>query len=331
MNGRWPGVKWLLGCLLFVATTRCEAQNLVPNGSFEEADSCSGANQVHYPNTGPLGWFSGGSTPDYYQTCLGSGGSFGVPLSYWAYQFPQDGESFVGVVTYDQVFAWREYWVVSLLTALVPGQTYYASFYANAAFGGPQPQVWLASSGIGMLFTMQARQFELGDPTPIPPNYAQVFHPSILSDTLDWALVSGSFVADSAYQYVVIGNHFDNAHTDTLHFADFAWNPIAYTLIDNVCVSVEPGACPMSTGLLALTMEEARLFPNPAYGEINVKGLNRGARMHILDALGRLMWQGSASSAGTWSLDVGAWSRGVYVLRIMEQGKQKTFKFVLTE
>lgn len=330
MNNRWCcwATKLGLHCLLFVAALRCEAQNLVPNHSFEVRDTCSGLNQVHYPDTGPLGWFSGGWTPDYYQTCLGSGATFGVPLSYWCDQYPQDGENHVGMLTFDEAFGGREYFMTELVAPLLPGQTYYASFYANAGWGGPQQQMWLASSGIGMLFTMQARQWELGDPVPMGVAYAHVHESGILADTVNWVLVSGSFVADSAYQYVMIGNQFGNAETDTVQFADLSTYARAYTLVDNVCVSADPMGCPMATTVVERPNEPIFIYPNPAADLLVASGLVQGARISIVDAVGKEVWQGTAHDTRVeWN--VAAWARGAYVMRVAGTGR--SFKFVLME
>ena len=92
MNDRWPcaSLGLVLGCLLFVALPRCEAQNLVPNPSFEETDSCLEINTWYYAETGPLGWFSTSGSGDYYLSCLPYGAWNGAPLSAVAFQYPQE-------------------------------------------------------------------------------------------------------------------------------------------------------------------------------------------------------------------------------------------------
>lgn len=335
MNNRWPGagLGFALGCLLFVAALRCEAQgNLVPNHSFEERDTCLEVNMAYPLGTGPLGWFSAGGTGDYFLSCLPYGAFNGVPLSSWAFQYPQDGENFVGVATYSQSNGYREYFMVELTEPLVQEQTYYASFYANATWGGtePNPQLWLASSHVGMLFTMEPRPWQSGQQLPAPGNVAHVYHPWIISDTVDWTLVSGSFVADSAYQYLMIGNHFDNTITDTLHFGNYPWNPAAHTLIDNVCVSPNPNGCPLALEVPEPVLSGVVLFPNPAVGEVYMSGLSPGTWVAIHDAFGRLLWAGNAV-ARTWRMDVSMWARGAYVLRVEQGGKQRSLKFMLAE
>ncbi|MBZ0207454.1 MAG: T9SS type A sorting domain-containing protein [Flavobacteriales bacterium] len=225
--------------------------------------------------------------------------------------------------------------MASLSEPLVVGQTYYCSFRANAAFGGnaQYPQIWLANDKVGMLFTMQDRPWYQGDPYPEPPDNALIAYPQILTDTLGWTLVSGSFVADSAYQYVMIGQFFSNALTDTLHFADpnsvYPWFPRGYTLVDAVCVSASPAGCDLGQGVGEEQAADYSLFPNPAQDQL-VVGQHAGAEAQVLDAVGRLVWQGKVTS-DRWVLDVGSWARGAYVLRMVRFGRVETRKFVLTE
>ncbi|MCW5898068.1 MAG: T9SS type A sorting domain-containing protein [Flavobacteriales bacterium] len=322
----------MLGCLLFMAALPCMAQNLVPNPSFEEFTDCLEVNTAYTVETGPLGWFSAGGTGDYYLSCLPYGAFNGVPLSSAAFQYPQDGECYAGVVTYQQSPEVREFFMIELLQPLMVGQTYFASFFANAAWNGslPYPPVYLASSHVGMKFTTQPSPWVNGDPWPTGDNEAHVYHPWIIADTVGWTLVSGSFVADSAYQYVMIGNHFDNANTDTLHFATFAWTPRAYTLIDNVCVSPDPKGCPLALGVSEPELNAVVLFPNPASAEIALGGVPVGSNISIHDALGRLVWR-EEKMGGSWRKNVRAWARGTYVLRLEQEGRIRSFKFVLIE
>ena len=326
----------LLGCPLFTVPLRCEAQNLVPNPSFEIADSCKAVLGFYEPNDGPLGWFTAYLTPDHLQSCLPYGTVNGLPMNLFTYQEPLDGESCVGLFSYlkNGPAEQREWVMVHLLDPLVVGDTYYASFFANAAFGGnaQYPQIWLASNNIGMLFTTTTRQW-LAQPYPEPLNTSHIHRTTVLSDTAGWTLVSGSFVADSAYQYLMIGNFYSNALTDTVHFADpgsvFPWYPRGYTLIDKVCVSSDPNGCDLEQGVASATVNAVVVYPNPAQGELQINSA-QGATVRISDALGRLVWKGVITQ-GNQLLDVGIWERGAYVLNMVEGSEWKSFKFVLIE
>lgn len=323
-----------LGCLLFLAPPRCEAQNLVPNPSFEQADTCWQLSGFFYPHEGPDEWFSGGHSPDYFQgpACAAYGSDISAPLNHLGFQYAQDGQCYAGVVTYSHPVPWREYLVIELSEPLVVGTTYFASFYANAAWGGTAlyPIARLASSNVGMRFTTDPHQWEWGDPVPATVNYAHVYYPQILADTASWTLVSGSFVADSAYRYVMVGNHFSNTLTDTLPLGTSINPPIAYTYIDKVCVTSNPDGCPLASAISPISNSRPMLFPNPASTMLIVSGVPSGTAAAISDAIGRWVWTGTAQP-GTWKLDVNTWCRGSYVLRLDGAGGVHSFKFVLIE
>ena len=321
------GLIRLLGCLLFVVGHFASAQyNLVQNHSFEEADSCL-AGLAFTP--GPTHWFYAGGTPDHMMRCVPEGSSNAVPWNLFTYQEPQDGDAYLGLFTYS-VPQWMEQASTQLSEPLVVGDTYDVSFYANAGFGGNAnyPQVWLATNNIGVLFTTQPRNWVYGDPLPIPPNYGHVYHSEIISDTVGWTHVSGTFVADSAYQYLIIGNHFDNVSTDTLHLgtpgSTAVWYPRAYTLIDNVSVSHN------TTGISDGALEWIRVYPNPAVDELLIGHLPAGSVVTIHDGVGRRIWEGGKAD-GSLKLDVGSWARGAYLLRVQANGRLAMFKFVLID
>ena len=340
MNGRRQGrsLSLLLGCLLFVVGLRCEAQiNLVPNPGFEEMDTCEQVLGFFTSDEGPAQWFTAWGTPDHLIGCLPYGAANGSPLNVWTFQEPYEGSSCVGIYTYHQsgMDQQREWIMVPLLQPLTQGQEYFCSFRANAAFGGnaQYPQIWVASNNVGMHFSTINRQWLLGDPYPAYSNQAHVNNPEILSDTSGWILVSGSFVADSAYQYLMIGNFFSNALTDTLHFASpesvVVWYPRGYTLIDDVCVSAYLNGCDLGTGLDPQRIDRSWVYPNPAAERITMH-MPFNTMVHVYDPLGREVWQGLVMSGGL-TLDVASWARGNYILRSQDGKSHSVQKFMLIE
>jgi hypothetical protein len=332
LNSRWTCLL-LLGGLLFMAPLRCEAQNLVPNPGFEETDSCTfglGLGAVQ-------DWFTTSGTPDLFQSCQPSGEPTGIPMNLLTYQYPFEGENYAGLLTYfvNGEAEQREWIMAPLLSPLVPGQTYYCSFRANAAFGGnaQYPYFWLASSRVGLLFTTYERHWYQGNPYPVAINQAQIQYPQVLTDTVGWTLVSGSFVADSAYTYVMVGNFFDNAHTDTVHFAPegdpWVWHPWGYTLVDEVCVSLDPEGCALSQAVVGLEGTRPYVYPNPASDQFFI-GHAAGHEAEVKDMLGRSLWKGKVQD-DRFVLDVATWARGAYVLRVGGTGRYEVVKFVLVE
>ncbi|HNR55277.1 MAG TPA: T9SS type A sorting domain-containing protein, partial [Flavobacteriales bacterium] len=134
-------------------------------------------------------------------------------------------------------------------------------------------------------------------------------------------------------QYVMIGQFFSNALTDTLHFSPegvpWYWLPRAYTLVDAVCVSPNPDGCDLGQGLGEAQGSNPVLFPNPAQGQLIVAE-RAGAEAQVLDAMGRVLWQGRIPN-DRWVLEVGSWARSTYVLRMAHRGRLESHKFVLTE
>ncbi|HRF82286.1 MAG TPA: T9SS type A sorting domain-containing protein [Flavobacteriales bacterium] len=305
----------------------------MPNHSFEEYDTCRVVNDVYYPDNGPLGWFSAAGTPDHFLNCLPYGTFNSAPHNFLAFQYPQDGECYAGVVTYRAIPPnIREYFMVQLVEPLVIGQQYYASFYAGVGWRGypMNPPAWLYTNKMGMLFTMQSRQWVLNDPYPVPLNFAHVYSQATITDTVGWTLVSGSFVADSAYQYLMLGNHFDNTNTDTMHIEVQQFVAIGYMLFDNLCVSIAPNGCAMAAGTDGHTNDGPRLFPNPAHERVTVQGLIDGTGIIIHDAVGKLQWQGIAAGE-YFQLEVEHWAKGMYVLHAEHAERRDSFKFVLIE
>ncbi len=336
MNLKWPGngLGLVLGCLGSVALLRCEAQNFVPNPGFEETDTCTfglGLGGLHH-------WYSAYLTPDHLQSCQPYGTGNGLPMNTFTYQQPFEGNSCVGIFTYgpvDGMTEQREWIMAPLLDTLVPGQMYYCSFRANAAFGGNEmnPTIWLTTDRVGMLFTTYDRHWASGDPYPAALNHAQVEYPQILSDTVGWTLVSGSFVADSAYTHLMVGQFFSNAFTDTLHFADpasvFPWYPFGYALIDAVCVSTDPEGCELSHVIAEAGGATPYVYPNPALDEL-VIGYARGCDAVVLDLTGRHVW-GARLISDRHSISVADWARGSYVVQVRKTGAVEVVKFVLAE
>ena len=309
------------------------SQNLVPNPGFEESDSCTfglGLGQIH-------DWYSAFLTPDHLQSCQPYGTANGLPMNLFTFQHPYEGSSCVGVFTYVDLSGQeqREWIMVSLLETLVPGETYYCSFRANAGFGGNDeyPQIWVASDHVGMLFSTYDRHWYSGDPYPAPLNLAQIQYPQVLTDTLGWTLVSGSFVADSAYTFLMIGNFFTNSLTDTLHFGDqnavWPWYDFGYTLIDAVCVSISPNGCELENGIALEGNALPYVYPNPAT-DVLIIGNANGQNARMLDMLGRTLWNGRVEGERI-AIGVASWARGSYVLKLEGSRGKRVVKFVLTE
>ncbi|MFZ1688354.1 MAG: T9SS type A sorting domain-containing protein [Flavobacteriales bacterium] len=321
------------------------AQNLVPNPSFEEHDTC-GCSIGFQDGAKPSYWDRYNQSPEYFNACVDQNCSMDtmidVPQNGFAYQYAFEGDAYVGMTTYDgdgntSDGTFREYVGCQLNQPLVVGQTYYLSFHSNVAINGTY---WLynsawASNNLGMLFTMQPNIWT-GFPGPLFAlrDYAHLYDPVVNTDTAGWTLVSGSFVADSAYEYLVLGNFFSDSLTDTLHLGpDNSY--VAYYFFDGVCVSTSPGGCATAEGIEDAQPNTLDLHPNPAVDHVVLTTTGPGsafASVVLLDASGRSVPVQVERNAGR-ELTV-RWAQplapGVYLLRAsLKSGERFTERVVV--
>lgn len=217
---------------LHIITSHAQ-QNLVYNGSFEEYTVCPSSNGGV---ANCVGWFSAANSPDYFHVCASSI-AFLVPNNSWGYQQPNSGNAYMGGATYFQDYAYREPIRGTLIEPLVIGTKYYVSFKVSLA----EKQSNCGSDKIGALFT-NVQYTNISNPAPTV-NYSHVYTNVTISDTSNWVTVTGSFIADSAYSYIMIGNFFDNSQTNTLILPSQLNSVYSYYYIDDVCVSTDSVLC----------------------------------------------------------------------------------------
>ena len=322
-----------LRCVLFAVPFSSLAQNLVPNPSFELIDACPVPPDVlgYLPNQRPTDWNTYGDTPDYFNGCEPVGSAGDVPQNLFTFQNAYDGYAYTGMWSYYQsTNCCHEMIGVELTAPLTIGEIYYASFYANAAFGGDEWPI-LGASHLGMLFTTTPSIWTTGMPGFVFRDYAHIYSEAVVSDTVAWTLITGSFVADSAYRYLVIGNHFDNSYVsiDTIGGNDTIPGLYrAYVLVDQICVSASPDGCPLAQGMVDQEGHLLHLYPNPAKDVLVIEGLQTGLTICIGDALGREVWRG-ITHASELRLELASWVNGFYTVRIMNREARDSIKFVL--
>ncbi len=103
----------------------CYSQNLVPNGSFEQFDTCpDNTNHITYA----VNWFQPCKTSnstDYFNAC-DSTIAVGVPENFTGYQQGKAGVAYVGIITYVPwpSVNYREFIEVKLDSPLIQNFTY---------------------------------------------------------------------------------------------------------------------------------------------------------------------------------------------------------------
>ncbi|MFM7813729.1 MAG: hypothetical protein ACKO66_04360, partial [Flavobacteriales bacterium] len=123
---------WTILLFLLLTGFSVHGQNLVLNHSFEERTTCpldfnkSQLNEVKSWYQASLG------TPDYFNPCSREAG---VPANYFGFEPAQDGNAYMGLVTYSCASRknYREYVESKLSRSLAPGELVCVEMYYSAA------------------------------------------------------------------------------------------------------------------------------------------------------------------------------------------------------
>ena len=266
----------LLLCLIFTCSfIYCKAQinNLVPNPSFEEYDTCPEVvSQISYAAS----WFQPTlGTCDYFNACCTGtpmGGGVGVPNNLKGFQNARTGNAYSGICLFAIVpEPYREYIETRLINSLIAGKTYCVQFYVSLANSST-----IATDSIGVYFTTDSLVNNTIQTTITCLNQIQNPTGSYLNDTLNWMKVSGQFVANGGENFMTIGN-FNN-----VNLLD-----ISYYYIDDVSVY-----------LCSDSLENKISIPNiftpnndNSNDEFEIKNLPKGAQVKIYNRWGALLFE----------------------------------------
>lgn len=292
-------MRQVLTLYLLLVAGAVNAQNLVPNPSFEQYDTCPAyQNQVHYATD----WFNPWVTSsDYFNACASDSlfptPYFSTPFNEFGFQWPADGAAYMGMCTGNGLVnsTYREAVAAQLLEPLQPGVPVHLAFKASpGGFGS-----WNGNSahwtgkGVGLKFfvTIPTVFYDY-----LYPNSAAVYLDQVLTDTANWTTVSGTYVPDSAYLYVVVTNFFADSLSQQQILDSAGILPGSYAFVDQVCVSYSPDFCDYWLGLSISEEEqpEFNAFPNPFTDHLTLEGpaQPQPLDLRITDALGRCVWQG---------------------------------------
>ena len=287
-------------CLYYTASAQ---QNLVPNGSFEDTI----ANPLGGTIGDAVGWTSCNLSPDYYNPAFdGDGFGFGTPnCFYTGYQIPIYGNSFAGLGLTAIPEQPAEFIAVQLTQPMVVGTKYYVSAHISKADQYP-------CATNNFCFRFYNSLYKSPSTPPILDNFAHVRSTAIISDTLNWNLVGGSFIADSAYQYLIIGNFFNLNQTERLHCMSA---DASYYYIDNVCVSSDSIICLIPTSIpnSDLQINELKVYPNPACDLLSINNFGQTKKYSLYNFTGEVCRTGQLIK-GENLIDVNTLSGGLYIL-----------------
>lgn len=304
-------------CFLFSASFFYAQINLVPNPSFEYTVSC------------PLGpddatkcqsWSSYRNSPDYFNSCDPFINNVSTPFNFGGYQVPKSGNAYMGVLTYysqTQIPGFREYLGAKLTNTLTLSQKYFFSmrWVATKSSVGPSN---CYSNNLGVTFSK--KNYTAGNPYPIN-NLAKVYSTTISNDTVNWNIIKGSFIADSAYEYVIIGNFFNDNSTDTLIFDSNPNCMGAYYFIDDVCVSTDSiftfNYIPAGVSEFSKNNNRIKIYPNPTNDIFILEKPEEDENYYIMNVMGIMVKEGFCKGK-KHRIDVSDLDNGLYFLVLRE-------------
>jgi len=294
--------------------------NLVPNPSFEIYDTC--------PNTGgqlnySVNWNIIYNSPDYYNSCapVATASICSVPKNRFGYQIPDSGNAYAGVWSYATTISnFREVLGAQLSSPLTIGQKYFIKFKLSLSLH------YLSNSGsnrTGLRFSNI--QHSATNPPPIN-NVSHIYSNAIITDTLNWTTVFGSFIADSAYGFIEMGNFFDDANTNIQVMWPQGANE-SYFFIDNVCVS--------SDSLFTLGWKteisdlDLLLFPNPSTGKVHIQAPNFEPEEIIVHNLYGIEIKTMKVNSITKDLEFE--ENGIYIVTLTNGRRKSTKKVIINK
>jgi len=297
-------------CFLLI-TSFFYSQNLVPNPSFETYTMCpNSTSQLSYTGN----WFISAGTTDYYNSCS-IPGSMSVPSNIYGYQNAYSGNGYVGLNFFSLHSNYREPLSTKLSQTLVTSQKYYVSFKVALTINNFES--CCATNKLGALFSVNP--FSSSFPPPIK-NFAHIFSNTIITDSLYWTSIYGSFTSDSSYRYITIGNFFDSLNTGIVDYNNnYPLTLGSYYFVDEVRVSTD------SNFVLASVKESEKLtndlivFPNPASDKIFIKGM-QNYEIELYDVFGQKILQIDYNVGE--GINISTFNSGIYILNIKTKNDQ---------
>ena len=216
--------------------------NLVRNPSFEQRDTCPWtADQIKiasYWSCIDTGYVSSivayagdpNCSPEYINGCSTTGE--GEPNGSAFYHYPRTGNGMAQAIMYfDESYVTdykRDYTMGHLYSQLVAGQSYCVTFYTvmtgSAGYAVNHIGAYLDDGSIDTFSNCGY---------PHPACIPQAVDIAIISDTLNWIKIQGSFIANGTERYITIGNFYDIGNI--AHTYAFG-GPYSYYLVDDVSV-----------------------------------------------------------------------------------------------
>jgi len=308
----------LLIYFLLVCSFQTIAQNIVPNGDFEQFSGCP-SNISCLDST--LFWKNPqASTPDYFHVCA-SPLLAGVPINLillgGSFQLPHSGNAYGGIILYDESEPdYREYMETPLTNSLLPNVTYHLEMYVSLInfcnYTSNSIQCYFSDTLIQGIPDIHNLPF-----TPQLQNMTTSY-----PDSANWLLLSGNYIAQGGENYLIIGNYKTDNNTSIVPTGLINW-PYVHVYVDDVTLT------PMTSINNLDPQTNIQLFPNPAIDFINISAKSniRAEMISIYDVNGSLLIEQDLSKNP--QLKISELKQAMYFYEVRDVNGLKLFgKFV---
>lgn len=247
MNRAW-------GVVIFLSATFAgQAQNLVPNPSFEKYFECP----LTYTQVGTKDFAPGWSsptlgTPDLFNRC--SIGTAGVPRNWAGVSRAYDGYGYAGIYVWIENVNYREYMQAKLKAPLQSGRRYWVEFYFRLSAYSKY-----SIDRIGVLLSDSTATANDDLILPLQPSYNHIMDSAFNKGTGLWNRVHFEYRAKGGEQFITLGNFSSGDETKKYFIAHSqTTQPLlkksAYFYIDDVAVVPLPeDSTDVATDSLSIT------------------------------------------------------------------------------
>jgi hypothetical protein len=288
-------------------------QNIVPNPNFSEKLSCvDDLGQVFRCKH----WYqpTGGSS-DYYNSChdslLGANHRVGVPVNALGNQASASNAN-VGFYTYMGGLNVREY-VGTDIPPLTVGKKYRVTLSVSVAEKSTR-----GTNGLEVFFynSLSLSPDSTGVVAVSPQiNFSTA---AIVTDTLNWVVISDTFTADSAYTHLMIGNFKTDAETETISIKPLM-STMSYHYLDSVSVEEYTEVSVMGTDAQKPTVS---LYPIPVkdWATIEITGATiRNGTLTVHNGQGAVVRQINDIQVERFAIDRQELASGFYYYQLQAE------------
>ena len=306
-------MKRVLHFTIFILyfTFFCNAQNLVPNPSFEDTLSCP-TDQDQLYKVKP--WFRPTmGTPDYFNQCYHSTSPtpMGIPLNFFGHQYARTGNAYAGeYVVYNKKYQFinMEYIETRLIDSLKPGNKYFVTFYVSLG-----DTCNLATNRMGAYLSKDSLyNYSTLSTLNVTP---QIENPvdSVIADKINWIKISGTYIARGGEKFIAIGDFYDYS-SNTVDSLSSGIGGMYY-YIDDVSVTLDTTTGINESEVQALKFD---VYPNPTSEKITIRISDPGKyKLQLFNTLGEEVFsEQKIISSARAEIDISQLPPGIYIVQL---------------